>query len=72
LIVVGQKVFLNGPLDGTAYVSALELELGPLANLGKDLYFVGMSLNTQQGSRSTVTFVQPAWVQISQVRLVGR
>jgi cytoskeletal protein CcmA (bactofilin family) len=50
LIAIGQKVFLNGPLSGTAYVAALELELGPLANIERDVYYVGTSLKTQEGS----------------------
>jgi hypothetical protein len=50
LIAAGKKVFLNGPAAGSAAVSALDLELGPQADIGRDLYFIGGRLETQDAS----------------------
>jgi hypothetical protein len=50
LIIIGQNVSLNGPVAGSAYVAALNCKLGPQANIGRDVYFIGTSLETQAGS----------------------
>jgi type IV secretory pathway VirB2 component (pilin) len=50
LVIIGQNVSLNGPVTGSSYVGALNCKLGPQANIGRDLYFIGTSLETQVGS----------------------
>jgi cytoskeletal protein CcmA (bactofilin family) len=50
LVAIGQKVSINGMVGGTLYSTALEIELGPEANLNRNLYFAGASMNTQEGS----------------------
>jgi hypothetical protein len=50
LVIIGQNVSLNGPVGGSAYVAALNCKLGPQTNIGRDLYFIGASLETQAGS----------------------
>jgi len=50
LFAVGQNVVINGTVGGTAYVAAVTLDLGPEAELDNNLYFIGASLNTEQGS----------------------
>ncbi|GAG58022.1 unnamed protein product, partial [marine sediment metagenome] len=50
LVAVGQNVVINGAVGGTTYVAAVTLELGPDAELGRNLYFIGLSLNTEEGS----------------------
>lgn len=50
LVVVGQNVVINGKVGGTTYVAAVTLELGPDAELGQNLYFLGISLNTDEDS----------------------
>jgi len=50
LTVIGKSVILNGPVAGSAYVSALNLVLEPQASIGRDVYFIGNSLKTQDGA----------------------
>jgi len=50
LFAVGQNVMINGTVGGTVYVAAVTLDLGPEAELDNNLYFIGASLNTEQGS----------------------
>ncbi|HLE13888.1 MAG TPA: hypothetical protein VI776_04000, partial [Anaerolineales bacterium] len=50
LIAVGQHVNLASPISGTTIVVSLDLLLEPAAQLARNLYFVGLSLQTQEGS----------------------
>jgi len=50
LVAVGQNVVINGAVGGTVYVAAVTLDLGPEAELGKNVYFIGASVNTEDGS----------------------
>jgi hypothetical protein len=50
LFVIGQQVIINGAVDGSAYVLALSGRLGGEGSIGQNLYFVGVSLATEQGS----------------------
>jgi hypothetical protein len=50
LVAIGKNVLINGPIAGTAYVAALNLDMGPLANIGRDVFFVGSNLEMQEGS----------------------
>ena len=47
---VGQNVVINGSVGGTAYVAAVTLELGPEAALANNIYYVGASITTAEGS----------------------
>ncbi|HLE16056.1 MAG TPA: hypothetical protein VI776_15010 [Anaerolineales bacterium] len=50
LIAVGQHVSLASPVSGTTIVVSLDLLLEPAAQLARNLYFVGLSLQTQKDS----------------------
>jgi hypothetical protein len=50
LIVIGQNVNLNGPVAGSAYIGALKTIMGSVAITERDVYFIGASLITQEGS----------------------
>jgi hypothetical protein len=50
LVVIGQNVVINGNVGGTTYVAAVTLELGEEAVLDRNLYYIGASLNTADGS----------------------
>ena len=50
LIVVGQNVNLNGLVTGSAYIAAVKTVMGSTANTEQDVYFIGASLETQEGS----------------------
>ena len=50
LVAMGQKVTINGEVGGTLYSAALEFELAPEANLNRNLYFAGESMNTHTAS----------------------
>ncbi len=50
LVAVGQNVTINGAVQGTVYVAAVQLELGEEAELSRNLYYLGASLNTAKGS----------------------
>jgi cytoskeletal protein CcmA (bactofilin family) len=50
LVAVGQNVVINGAVGGTVYVAAVTLDLGPEAELGRNVYFIGASVNTEEGS----------------------
>jgi hypothetical protein len=50
LFIIGQKTVVQGKVSGTAYDIAVSLELLPEAVLGRNLYFLGVSLTTQPGS----------------------
>jgi len=51
LFVLGNIVKVNGAIGGTVYSAALEFELAPNATLSRNLYFVGLSLTTQEGAQ---------------------
>jgi cytoskeletal protein CcmA (bactofilin family) len=50
LVAIGQNVVINGTVEGTLYVAAVTLELGEEAELSRNLYYLGASLNTAEGS----------------------
>lgn len=50
LIAIGQNVVINGVVGGTTYIAAVTLELGPDADLGSNIYYIGASLNSEEGS----------------------
>ena len=50
LIAVGQNVNLNGLVAGSAYIGAVKAVMGSTANTKQDVYFIGASLETQEGS----------------------
>jgi cytoskeletal protein CcmA (bactofilin family) len=50
LFAVGQNVVINGSVGGTAYVAAVTLELGPDAALANNVYYIGASVTTAEGS----------------------
>ncbi len=50
LFAVGQNVVINGSVGGTIYVAAVTLELGPEAETGKNVYFIGASAATAEES----------------------
>ena len=50
LFAVGQNVVINGTVGGTTYVAAVTLDLGPEAELNRNLYFIGASVNLAEGS----------------------
>ena len=50
LVVAGQEVGLNGNVGGSVYSLALLFDASPEAQVGRSLYFAGISLVLQQGS----------------------
>lgn len=50
LVVIGQNVVINGAVEGTVYVAAVTLDLGEKAALGRNIYYLGASLATTEGS----------------------
>lgn len=50
LIVLGDTVRIDGDINGTVYAAALNLELNESAAVDRNLYFVGLSLITREGS----------------------
>jgi hypothetical protein len=50
LVVIGQNVNLNGTVTGSGYIGALNMIMGSEANAARDMYFIGASLATQEGS----------------------
>ena len=50
LVAIGQNVIINGSVSGSTYVASVTLELGEEAELGRNLYYIGASLNTAEGS----------------------
>ena len=51
LVTIGKKVTINGAVGGTVYGAAVEFDLAPDANLARNLYLAGLSVNTQAGSQ---------------------
>jgi hypothetical protein len=50
LFVIGKNVNINGPVEGTVYAAALKLNMDSKATIGRDVYFIGASLETQENS----------------------
>jgi len=50
LVVIGQNVVINGTVEGTVYVAAVTLDLGEEAVLSRNIYYLGASLATEDGS----------------------
>jgi len=50
LFAVGQNVVINGSVGGTVYVAAVTLDLGPDAQTERNVYFIGASGSTAEGS----------------------
>lgn len=50
LFAVGQNVIINGEVGGTIYVASLTLELGPDAVTARNVYYIGGSISTAEGS----------------------
>lgn len=51
LFVIGQRVTINGTVGGGAYVIAVSSRLGSTAEVGQNLYFIGVSFVSEKGSR---------------------
>lgn len=51
LFVIGQRVTINGVVDGSAYVTAVSARLGSTGVIGQNLYFLGVSIATDQTSQ---------------------
>lgn len=50
LVSAGQSVRISGSVGGSIYAASLLLGLGPLASIGRGVYFLGGELDTAQGS----------------------
>ena len=50
LVLVGQNAAVGRTVSGAVYAAALTLDLGPQADLGRDLYVAAVSLTSGQGS----------------------
>jgi hypothetical protein len=51
LVAAGRSIVLNGEVTGTVYIGAGLLELGPQAEVGRDLYYAGYGIKTQEGTK---------------------
>lgn len=49
LVTAAEYININGQVTGSIYSSALLLSLGPAAKITRDLFFLGVQLNLQQG-----------------------
>ena len=50
LIIMGQSLTVDGQIDGSLYGAGYSLELGPRADVARNVYFGGFSLTTADGS----------------------
>ena len=50
LFIVGENVSVLGNVKGSTYVTAVSLDLGSTAKIGRSLYFLGVSLITEKNS----------------------
>lgn len=50
LVTIGQTIIVNGIVSGSVYSGSSSLELGPEAQIGRNLYYGGFSLETMPGS----------------------
>jgi hypothetical protein len=50
LVIIGKTVTLNSPVGGSVYVAAISLKLGPQATIGRDVFFIGGRLETNETS----------------------
>jgi cytoskeletal protein CcmA (bactofilin family) len=51
LITAAQTISINGSVGGTIYSAAADLLLGPTADIQRNLYYAGLSMTAQRGSR---------------------
>ncbi|MCL4368571.1 MAG: polymer-forming cytoskeletal protein [Actinobacteria bacterium] len=51
LIAAAQTIVINGSVGGTLYSAAADLLLGPSADIQRNLYYAGLSMTAQRGSR---------------------
>lgn len=51
LIAAAQTIVINGSVGGTLYSGAADLLLGPSADIQRNLYYAGLSMTAQPGSR---------------------
>ncbi len=51
LITAAQTIVINGSVGGTLYSAAADLLLGPTADIQRNLYYAGLSMTAQRGSR---------------------
>lgn len=51
LFVIGQRVTINGTVGGGAYVIAVSSRLGATAEVGQNLYYLGVSFVSERGSQ---------------------
>lgn len=50
LLVAGGEIAINGEVLGTVYAAGRILEMGPESSANRNVYFIGLQLNTQEGS----------------------
>jgi hypothetical protein len=50
LFAVGKNVSINGPIAGTIYVAALKLQLDSKASVGRDVYYIGTFLESNENA----------------------
>lgn len=51
LVTVGSKVTVNGNVEGSIYAGSRTLELGPSADVVRNVHYVGLLLDSYSGSR---------------------
>jgi hypothetical protein len=51
LFAIGQRITINGTVGGSGYLAALSARLGPSGNINQNLYFVGVSIATDNTSQ---------------------
>lgn len=51
LFAIGQRITVNGTVGGGAYLLALSSRLGSTAEIGQNLYFLGVSFVSERGSQ---------------------
>jgi len=50
LLVAGGEIAINGEVHGTVYAAGRILDMGPESSANRNVYFIGLQLNTQEGS----------------------
>ena len=51
LVAVGSRVSVNGDLEGSVYAASETLELGPSADVIRNVHYIGLLLDSHAGSR---------------------
>jgi cytoskeletal protein CcmA (bactofilin family) len=51
LVAVGSRVTVNGEVEGSVYAASETLELGPSADVIRNVHYVGLLLDSHSGSR---------------------